>query len=60
MGPERPRRWRVQLSITEGGDCRLVEPHVIHDRERRAMPWLVRRMLGVMHVDDFLVATVKR
>jgi len=44
----------------KAGTVRLVEPHVIHDRERRAMPWLVRKMLGVMHVDDFLVATVER
>ena len=40
------------------GRVRLVEPHVIHDRQRRAMPWSVRRMLGLMRVDDFLEATV--
>lgn len=40
------------------GRVRLVDPVVVHDPERRAMPWLVRHALGLMHVDDFLVATV--
>ena len=44
----------------KAGTLRLLEPHVVHDPERRAMPWLIRQMLGVMHVDDFLVATIER
>ncbi|HEV7810518.1 MAG TPA: hypothetical protein VGO64_07955, partial [Candidatus Limnocylindrales bacterium] len=40
------------------GRVRLVEPRVVHDPQRRAMPWLVRQVLGVMRVDDVLVATV--
>ena len=40
------------------GRVRLVEPHVVHDHRRRAMPWLVRRILGLMRVVDFLQATV--
>ena len=40
------------------GRVRLVDPHVVHDPRRRAMPWLVRRMLGLMRVDDFLEASL--
>ena len=42
------------------GRLHLVEPQVIHDPQRRAMPPLIRQMLGVMGVDDFLVATIER
>jgi hypothetical protein len=35
-----------------------VNPRLIHDERRRAMPWLVRRALGVMRVNDFLEATI--
>jgi hypothetical protein len=37
---------------------RLVRPRVVRDRRRRAVPWLVRRALGVMHVDEFLIADI--
>lgn len=40
------------------GRLRLTRPRVIHDPQRRAMPWIVRHMLGVLHIDDFLEATV--
>ena len=40
------------------GRLHLADPRVIHDPSRRAMPWIVRRMLGVMRVDDFLEASV--
>jgi hypothetical protein len=40
------------------GRVRLVEPRVVHDPRRIAMPWLVRQALGVMRVDDFLTARV--
>jgi hypothetical protein len=39
------------------GRLHLVHPQVIHDPKRRAMPWIVRRALGVMRVDDFLEAS---
>jgi hypothetical protein len=39
------------------GRVRLVEPRLIHDPHRRAMPWLVRRALGIMRVNDFLQAS---
>lgn len=42
------------------GRLHLVAPHVIHDPKRRAMPRVVRSVLGVMHVDDFLEATIDR
>jgi hypothetical protein len=42
------------------GRVRLVQPRLIHDPRRRAMPWLVRRGLGLMGVDDFLEARVVR
>src|SRR5436190_6206882 len=44
----------------KSGRLRLVDPRVVHDPERRAMPWLIGQVLGVMHVDDFLVATIQR
>ena len=44
----------------KAGTLRLLEPQVVHDPERRAMPWLIRQILGVMQVDDFLVATIER
>lgn len=40
------------------GRLHLVAPRVVHDPARRAMPWLVGRILGAMHVDDFLEADV--
>lgn len=40
------------------GRLHLVEPRVLHDPQRRAMPWLVRQALCVMGVADFLEATV--
>jgi deazaflavin-dependent oxidoreductase (nitroreductase family) len=41
------------------GQVHLVEPHLVHDPKRRAMPPIVRRMLGVMRVDDFLETTIR-
>ncbi|MEP6637891.1 MAG: nitroreductase family deazaflavin-dependent oxidoreductase [Chloroflexota bacterium] len=42
------------------GRLRLVEPRLIHDPKRRAMPAIVRQVLGVMRVDDFLEAAIER
>jgi hypothetical protein len=41
------------------GRLRLIDPHLVHDPRRRAMPPIVRRMLGVMRVDDFLETTIQ-
>jgi hypothetical protein len=40
------------------GRLRLVDLAVVHDPQRRAMPGAIRRVLGLMRVDDFLVARV--
>ena len=42
------------------GRVRLVAPRLIHDPRRRAMPWLVRRVLGLTQVNDFLEGTIAR
>jgi deazaflavin-dependent oxidoreductase (nitroreductase family) len=42
------------------GRLRLVEPRVVHDPARRAMPRIVRPALRVLRVDDFLEATMER
>jgi hypothetical protein len=65
-GPE--ARW-VQNALAAGevtfdsrwsGRVRLVAVHVIHDPARRAVPWLIGRILGILRVDDFLEGTVDR
>ena len=43
-----------------GGRVRLTDIRVIHDPKRRAMPRIVRLILGVLHVDDFLEGTTAR
>jgi hypothetical protein len=40
------------------GRVRLTEPRLIHDSERRLVPWPVRQVLRLMRVDDFLEATI--
>lgn len=42
------------------GRVRLVAVHVIHDPARRAVPWPIGRILGILRVDDFLEGTVDR
>ena len=42
------------------GRVRLVDVHVIHDPARRAVPWLIGRILAILRVDDFLVGTIDR
>ena len=42
------------------GRVRLTDIRVVHDPQRRAMPRIVRLVLGVMQVDDFLEGTVSR
>jgi hypothetical protein len=42
------------------GRVRLTGIRVFHDPSRRAMPPVIRTALGVMHVDDFLEATIER
>jgi deazaflavin-dependent oxidoreductase (nitroreductase family) len=39
---------------TRRGTHHLVEPRLFHDPERRAVPPIVRRILGVIKADDFL------
>src|SRR5689334_9709967 len=39
---------------TRGRHLRLRDPRLIHDESRRLMPWIVRRMIGVAGVSDFL------
>jgi deazaflavin-dependent oxidoreductase (nitroreductase family) len=39
---------------TRGRVVHLTQPRLFHDDRRRAMPPLVRQMLAVGHVDDFL------
>ena len=48
----------VTFDSRRDGPRRLVGLHVVHDPRRRAMPWIVRQVLAVMHVDDFLEGTV--
>ena len=43
---------------TEGHTVRLVNPYLFHDEKRRAMPRLVRFVLGLLKVSDFLELTV--
>jgi deazaflavin-dependent oxidoreductase (nitroreductase family) len=39
---------------TRGRTVQLTRPRLVHDEERRAMPPVIRGMLAVGHVDDFL------
>jgi len=57
----------VQNALTAGevtfvsrwsGAVRLADLEVVHDPTRKAMPRIVRVVLGVMHVDDFLRGTI--
>jgi len=41
--------------VTRGKTYRLREPEVVHDESRRMMPAVVRPILGVLNVYDFLV-----
>lgn len=41
------------------GRVRLTAIRAVHDPARRAMPPVVRTVLGVMHVDDFLEGTLE-
>jgi hypothetical protein len=41
-----------------GGPVRLVEPRLVHDPARSAVPRPIRVALGLLRVDDFLVAAV--
>jgi hypothetical protein len=40
------------------GRVRLVDVHVIHDPARRAVPWLIGRLLAILRVDDFFEGTI--
>jgi deazaflavin-dependent oxidoreductase (nitroreductase family) len=42
---------------TQGRALRLVEPRLLHDEERRAVPALHRRILALLNVSDFLELT---
>lgn len=41
--------------ITRGRALHLVDPRIVHDATRAAMPPVVRQLLGVLRVADFLV-----
>jgi deazaflavin-dependent oxidoreductase (nitroreductase family) len=43
---------------TQGRTLRLSRPRLFHDEQRRAMPPLVRPILRVLNVPDFLELTV--
>ena len=43
---------------TQGKILHLVNPRVVHDEERSAMPGLVRVVLGVLNASDFLELTI--
>ncbi len=43
---------------TQGKTLRLTNPVVVHDERRSAMPALVRFMLGILNVSDFLELTL--
>jgi deazaflavin-dependent oxidoreductase (nitroreductase family) len=42
---------------TQGHTIRLTAPRIVHDEERRAVPALHRRILGLLNVSDFLELT---
>ena len=44
---------------TRGRTWQLIEPRLIHDPQHRSVPKPVGLILGVMHVDDFLEASVE-
>jgi len=46
--------WRTR----RGGRIRLVDPRLVHDPTRSAVPRPVRPALRVLRVDDFLVARI--
>ena len=48
----------VDFTSRSAGRRHLVRPRVVHDPVRRAMPPVVRGVLGLIGVDDFLVADV--
>ena len=45
---------------TQGKSAQLTSPYLYRDDKRRAMPGVVRLMLGLMNVSDFLELTVAR
>ena len=49
---------RFTYRTRPAGRRELVEPHVYRDPSRRAMPGVVRPVLGLLRVDDFLEARV--
>ena len=49
---------RFAYRTRRGGRVELVEPRVYRDPRRRAMPAPIRRILGLLGVDEFLDARV--
>jgi deazaflavin-dependent oxidoreductase (nitroreductase family) len=45
---------------TQGQTLRLSQPRLFHDEQRRTMPPLVRAILGVLKVSDFLELTIAK
>ncbi len=50
----------IWYETRQGSRVHLVEPRVVHDPARRAVPWPVRIPLALIRVDEFLVATIER
>lgn len=46
--------------VTRGRSLPLTEPRLFHDERRRAVPALVRFVLGILRVNDFLDLTLDR
>jgi deazaflavin-dependent oxidoreductase (nitroreductase family) len=42
---------------TRGERVHLVEPRIVHDAERSRVPAAVRPVLGLAHVNDFMLLT---
>ncbi len=45
------------LLDVRGDRVRMVDPHVVHDESRRGVPSIVRSLLGLLNVSDFLYLT---
>ncbi|HKS47893.1 MAG TPA: nitroreductase family deazaflavin-dependent oxidoreductase [Amycolatopsis sp.] len=45
--------------VTRGRTVKLSEPRVVHDEDRKAMPFGVRHLLGAISVTDFLHLTAE-
>jgi hypothetical protein len=44
---------------TRGRQVRLVDPRIVHDESRRGVPAVIRTVLGLASVNDFLQLTTE-